>query len=388
MSDMYQRMNDKTERDEEDVRSRDPEEGITSYQTAHAQDESMAWWQGMVDEDRGKGGPEGQAPQDAAIGQDARWELPGYTHERELGAGAAGRVVLASHDATGTPVAVKYLNGEHADHENFRTEAGLLAGLDSPHVTRLYEYVEGPRGAAIVMELVDGISLRDLLQAEGATGPEAALTVLKGSLLGLADAHRAGVVHRDYKPGNVIVTTEGVSKLVDFGIAVQSGAKGDIAGTPAYMAPEQWAGEAASPRGDVYAATATFFECLTGAKPYAGTTLMELAVQHTEADIPDEQAPEALRPLIRSGLAKTPQDRPEGAAELVADLEAVAAGAYGPEWEERGRGSWPAWSPCCRCCCRTRTGTPPATPRSPPPPCRSPRAASPPSGGSVRGPSC
>ncbi|MFD0527347.1 serine/threonine-protein kinase [Kitasatospora arboriphila] len=222
-----------------------------------------------MDENRGKGGPEGQAPQDAAIPQDARWELPGYTHERELGAGAAGRVVLASHDATGTPVAVKYLNGDHADHENFRTEAGLLAGLDSPHVTRLYEYVEGPRGAAIVMELVDGISLRDLLQAEGATGPEAALTVLKGSLLGLADAHRAGVVHRDYKPGNVIVTTEGVSKLVDFGIAVQSGAKGDIAGTPAYMAPEQWAGEAASPRGDVYAATATFFECLTGAKPYA-----------------------------------------------------------------------------------------------------------------------
>ncbi|MEV8094472.1 serine/threonine-protein kinase [Kitasatospora sp. NPDC085879] len=290
-----------------------------------------------MDENRGKGGPEGQAPQDAAVPQDARWELPGYTHERELGAGAAGRVVLARHDATGMPVAVKYLNGEHADHENFRTEAELLAGLDSPHVTRLYEYVEGPRGAAIVMELVDGVSLRDLLQAEGATGPEAALAVLKGSLLGLADAHGAGVVHRDYKPGNVLVTTEGVSKLVDFGIAVPTGAKGDIAGTPAYMAPEQWTGEPASPRGDVYAATATFFECLTGAKPYAGTTLMELAVQHTEADIPDDQAPEALRPLIRSGLAKTPTDRPDGAADLVAELDAVASGAYGPEWEERGR---------------------------------------------------
>ena len=288
-----------------------------------------------MDENRRKDGPRG--PHDAAAPQDARWELPGYTHGRELGAGAAGRVVLASHDGTGTPVAIKYLTGGQSGHANLRTEAELLATLSSPHVTRLYEYVEGPLGAAIVMELVDGVSLRDLLRAEGATTPEAALTVLKGSLLGLADAHRAGVVHRDYKPGNVLVTTEGVSKLVDFGIALRDGATGDIAGTPAYMAPEQWAGEPASPAGDVYAATATFYECLTGAKPYAGTTLMELAVQHTEADIPAEHAPEPLRPLIRSGLAKTPHERPAGAAALVTELESIAVGSYGPQWEENGR---------------------------------------------------
>ncbi|WP_345708870.1 serine/threonine-protein kinase [Kitasatospora paranensis] len=192
-----------------------------------------------MDENRSTG-TGGTAP------EDARWELPGYTHGRELGAGAVGRVVLARHDATGTPVAIKYLLGAGADHENLRTEAELLGALDSPNVTRLYEYVEGPEGAAIVMEPVEGISLRDLLQAEGATTPEAALTVLKGSLLGLADAHRTGVVHRDYKPGNVLVTTEGASKLVDFGIALRTGTKGDIAGTPAYMAPEQWAGEPAS----------------------------------------------------------------------------------------------------------------------------------------------
>ncbi|MFE6748306.1 protein kinase [Kitasatospora purpeofusca] len=264
------------------------------------------------------------------------WELPEYVHERELGAGASGRVVLARHRATGTPVAIKYLHSA-AGTAALRAEAEVLAGLDSPHVTRLYEYVEGERGAAVVMELVDGIALRELLRAEGATTPEAALVVLKGSLLGLAAAHGAGVVHRDYKPANVLVDTAGTSKLVDFGIAVPSGDERDVSGTPAYMPPEQWAGRPASPAGDVYAATVTFFECLTGARPYGGTTFAELAVQHTEAPIPAELTPDPVRPLILSGLAKDPGARPDSATALLAELEAVAAAGYGPGWEEKGR---------------------------------------------------
>ncbi|MDH6133374.1 hypothetical protein P3T37_002769 [Kitasatospora sp. MAA4] len=265
------------------------------------------------------------------------WELPGYVHDRVLGAGASGRVVLARHEATGTPVAIKYLSRAAEGREAFRAEATLLGDLRSPHVAQLYEYVESGLGAAIVMELVDGIALRTLLQQEGATGPEAALVVLKGSLLGLAAAHAAGVVHRDYKPANVLVAADGSSKLVDFGVAVRSGDSGTISGTPAYMAPEQWAGRPASPAADVYAATVTFFECLTGAKPYGGTTLVELALQHTEAPIPDELAPDQVRPLIRKGLAKTPQGRPSSAAELVVELEAVAAAGYGEDWEECGQ---------------------------------------------------
>ncbi|WP_406115229.1 protein kinase domain-containing protein [Kitasatospora purpeofusca] len=268
---------------------------------------------------------------------DARpWELPEYVHERQLGAGAGGRVVLARHRATGTPVAVKYLHST-AGTPALRAEAEVLAGLDSPHVTRLYEYVESEHGAAIVMELVDGIALRELLRAEGATTPEAALVVLKGSLLGLAAAHGAGVVHRDYKPANVLVDTAGTSKLVDFGIAVPSGDERDVSGTPAYMPPEQWAGRPASPAGDVYAATVTFFECLTGARPYGGTTFAELAVQHTEAPIPAELTPDPVRPLILSGLAKDPGARPDSATALLAELEGVAAAGYGPGWEEKGR---------------------------------------------------
>ncbi|MFD7629219.1 serine/threonine-protein kinase [Streptomyces sp. NPDC059851] len=269
------------------------------------------------------------------------WGVPGYTETRELGSGASGRVVLAVHDGTGTPVAVKYLSdrlrSDPAFVQGFRAEARLLGGLRSPYVVGLYEYVEAPDGAAIVMELVDGIALRELLKQSGQTGPEAALVVLKGSLLGLAAAHRAGVVHRDYKPENVLVAADGSSKLVDFGIATDHGATPGVAGTPAYMAPEQWQGRPASPAADVYAATATFFECLTGRKPYPGQNFAELALQHVEAPVPESEAPEPVRPLIRRGLAKRPEERPEDAEAFVAELEAVACSAYGPDWEEHGQ---------------------------------------------------
>ncbi|MGV9558287.1 serine/threonine-protein kinase [Streptomyces sp. NPDC003522] len=270
------------------------------------------------------------------------WAVPGYSESLELGSGASGRVVLAVHEPTGVPVAVKYLSESLRTRpgfvHGFRAEAQLLAGLSSPYVAGLYEYVEATNGAAIVMELVDGVSLRAALARQGPLSPEAALTVLKGSLLGLADAHRVGVVHRDYKPENVLVSSEGVSKLVDFGIAVDAGVRAGAAGTPAYMAPEQWTGAPASPAGDVYAATATFFECLTGHRPYRGDNLAELALQHVEGAIPVAEVPEAVRPLVGRGLAKSPERRPSDAAAFVAELEDVAVAAYGDGWEERGRG--------------------------------------------------
>ncbi|MFF0304827.1 serine/threonine-protein kinase [Streptomyces sp. NPDC004562] len=269
------------------------------------------------------------------------WEVPGYTGSLELGSGASGRVVLAVHEETGVPVAVKYLSESLRTRpgfvHDFRAEARLLGGLESPYVTGLYEYVESPQGAAIVMELVDGVSLRSLLTREGPLTPEAALVVLKGSLLGLADAHGVGVVHRDYKPENVLVLPDGTSKLVDFGIAVDAGTDAGVAGTPSYMAPEQWTGAPASPAADVYAATATFFECLTGRKPYAGDNIAELALRHVEAPVPAEEAPEPVRELVRRGLAKDPAQRPARAAEFVRELETVAGTAYGAGWEDRGR---------------------------------------------------
>ncbi|MFI0965801.1 protein kinase [Streptomyces sp. NPDC021080] len=268
------------------------------------------------------------------------WTVPGYEEVRTLGEGSGGRVVLARHTATGVPVAIKYL-GEHlrGDREflaRFRAEARLLGDLRHPCVVRLYEYVEARGGAAIVMEAVDGVSLRQLLRRHGATGPEAALVLLKGSLLGLGAAHAAGVVHRDYKPENVLVRADGTSALADFGIAVRSGRETEAAGTPAYMAPEQWRGEPAGPAGDVYAAAAVFHECLTGRRPFTGDDVSALRLQHLRAPVPLDDVPGPLRGLLRRGLAKEPAERP-GIEAFLADLERSAVEGYGAGWEERGR---------------------------------------------------
>ncbi|MEU7001193.1 protein kinase [Nonomuraea sp. NPDC046570] len=272
---------------------------------------------------------------------DGQWGVPGYTEVRELGAGAAGRVVLARRNHDGADVAIKYLSDAlRADVgfvARFRHEARLLGTIRSPYNARLIDYVEDGQGAAIVMELVDGVSLRALLSSEGPTGPEAALVVLKGALKGLAAAHAIGVVHRDFKPENVMVQGDGTSKLVDFGIAVRNGESGNAAGTPHYMAPEQWSGAAAAPSTDVYAATVVFFECLTGTRPFRAPNLAALAHQHQTAPPPIEEVPEPLQGLLERGMSKQPADRPPSAEAFLDELESVAAGAYGPDWEERGR---------------------------------------------------
>jgi len=270
-----------------------------------------------------------------------QWDVPGYTGVKALGSGGFGDVVLARHDASGTLVAIKYLRPELlADPEfavMFRGEAEVLASVADPNVVRLYEYVQSPAGAAIVMELIDGVCLREILARQGKTTAEAALVVLLGSLLGLAAAHRRGVVHRDYKPENVLVDGAGASKLTDFGIAARAGDRAMAAGTLAYAPPEQFGGGPASPSGDVYAATATFYECLTGRPPFTGDSPEQLLYQHLAEPVPLEPVPEPLRPLVAAGMAKDPAHRPADADALVGELRAVAAGAYGPDWEERGR---------------------------------------------------
>jgi serine/threonine-protein kinase len=269
------------------------------------------------------------------------WAVPGYTEERELGRGASGKVVEAVNDTTGQRVAIKYLSPalvrDPAFMWGFRTEAQMMRSLGVPQVVQVYDYVEQPgQGAAIVMELVNGVSLHEMIVRRGPTGPEAALAVLKGSLLGLAAAHTLGIVHRDYKPENVLVDTAGDSKLADFGVAVKSGKQASAAGTPLYMAPEQWQGAPASPATDVYAATAVFFECLTGKTPFSGK-LLQLQEQHVTASVPVDRVEEPLQGLIARGMAKNPAGRPQSAIAFVAELEAVAGAAYGSDWEERGR---------------------------------------------------
>ena len=269
------------------------------------------------------------------------WTVPGYDELGPLGSGATGKVVAAVHTASGTRVAIKYLSPRlRQDQEfldRFRAEASLLAGLSDPHVVRFYEYRETATDAALVMELVDGVTLRTLMQQTGPLTPEAALLVMRGSLLGLAAAHAVGIVHRDYKPANVLIDPAGTSKLADFGIAERAGSEMPAVGTPNYMAPEQWEGAPAAPASDIYATTATFFQCLTGRVPFSADTLFELEALHREAPIPLDAVPPEVQPLVAHGLAKDVSDRPHDAAAFVAELEVVAGAAYGEEWERRGR---------------------------------------------------
>ena len=269
------------------------------------------------------------------------WAVPGFTEERELGRGASSRVVAAIHIDSGQRVAIKYLAPKLFRDPNFlarfRAEVELLRSLDVPEVVRLYDYVEEPgQGAAIVMELVNGVSLHEMIARQGPTTPESALVVLIGSLLGLASAHQLGIVHRDYKPENVLVDGAGNSKLTDFGIAVRAGEKAPATGTPLYMAPEQWTGGPATQATDIYSATAVFFECLTGKTPFSGG-LGQLAAQHRTAAVPLAMVDQPLQAFIERGMAKDPRDRPAHAVEFVAELISVADFAYGQDWEERGR---------------------------------------------------
>jgi eukaryotic-like serine/threonine-protein kinase len=269
------------------------------------------------------------------------WTVPGYLEERLVGQGASGRVVAAVSETTGQRVAIKYLSPSLVRDSSFmwgfRSEAQTLRALDVPQVVQLYDYVEAPgQGAAIVMELVDGVSLHEMISERGPTTAESALAALKGSLLGLAAAHALGIVHRDYKPENVLVDTAGNTKLSDFGVAIKAGKRSASAGTPLYMAPEQWNGAPSSPATDVYAATAVFYECLTAKPPFSGK-LGQLRTQHETAPVPLAGVDESLHAFITRGMAKNPAERPQSAIAFVAELEATASAAYGPDWEERGR---------------------------------------------------
>ena len=277
------------------------------------------------------------------------WALPGYTEERELGRGNSGRVVAAVEKATGRRVAIKYLSpalaGDDAFMVGFRAEAEQLTRVDVPSAVRVYDFVEQPgAGAAVVMELISGITLAALLESRGPLPPEAALTVLKGMLLGLAAVHRLGFGHGDCKPGNVLVDEAGQVKLTDFGVAPPALEELAAAGAARYLAPEVWRGEPATSGSDVYAATVVFFECLAGHPPFDGD-LSRLRQQHTSGAVPLDGIVEPLRQLIAGGMAPHRADRPHSAIAFVSELEALAPAVCGADWEERGRGQLAAAVP-------------------------------------------
>jgi protein kinase-like protein len=271
----------------------------------------------------------------------AGWSVPGVVNLRQVREDPVGRRVLARHPLTRKALAVTYLSTELLADAEFRTRFGSeyaqLEQVRQAEVVRVYRYLDSEHGAAVIAEHLDGTTLRALLHVQGAVGTGAALVVLKDLLRALAACHRAGLAHGDVKPDNVILTSAGRVKLGDFGLWTADSRLRLSRSTPFYLGPEQWISPAVShPRGDVYAATVTFFECLVGAPPFYADDAAQLSAKHQISTVPIEMIPEPVRALVLRGLAKDPGSRPD-AQSLLAAVGEVATRTVGRDWERRGR---------------------------------------------------
>ncbi|WP_412077417.1 protein kinase domain-containing protein [Streptomyces xanthophaeus] len=264
---------------------------------------------------------------------DGRYRL---THR--LGRGGMAEVFAAEDVRLGRTVAVKLLRADLAEDPvskaRFTREAQSVAGLNHHAVVAVYDSGEdrvGPNTVPyIVMELVEGRTIRELLVSAEAPGPEQALIIVSGVLEALAYSHQHGIVHRDIKPANVIITETGAVKVMDFGIAralhgVQSTMTqtGMVMGTPQYLSPEQALGKAVDHRSDLYATGCLLYELLALRPPFTGETPLSVVYQHVQdAPVPPSQLPEGhhipqeLDGLVMRSLAKDPDDRFQSAEEM------------------------------------------------------------------------
>ncbi len=263
---------------------------------------------------------------------DAGLVLDRYRLEEELGSGGFAIVYRARHLLLQTPVAIKLLrpgHGGEADLEALCEEARFAAMVAHPNVVRVFDVVRNAETAYIVMEYVDGPSLAHVIRDQGPLDPLSALDVALGACDGLAAALACGLIHRDVKPGNLLIRSDHQVLLADFGLARPHGAVAGnrpdqprIAGTPAYMAPEQ----ALNPddidhRADMYALGATLFHLLTGRVPYDENDPLQQIARHLHAAVPDPRAlvdglPDELADLVMGLLVKERAERPADYREL------------------------------------------------------------------------
>ncbi|MFF8906222.1 serine/threonine-protein kinase [Streptomyces olivaceoviridis] len=266
-----------------------------------------------------------------------------YQLQDRLGSGAMGEVWRADDRLLGRPVAVKLLRtDEAADAERFRLEAQTAGRLNHPNVVGMYDFGSHHGRLYLVMELVDGWSLAQERSLRGVLDPQEAAALGAQVASGLAAAHRQGVIHRDVKPANVMLSADRTAKIADFGIArfadeAAAGltATGKIVGTADYLAPERALGRPAQPASDVYSLGCVLYELLTGRPPFRGTTPLAVVQQHVDAP---PAPPARLRPGIPQELsdyvlfllAKEPAHRPT--ADQAADwLASYGRVSHAPE---------------------------------------------------------
>jgi Protein kinase domain len=255
----------------------------------------------------------------------------GYRVESLVGRGGMGVVYRATDVSLGRPVALKLIAPELAEDERFRSrflkESRLAAALDHPHVVPIYEAGEHEGQLYVAIRYVEGIDLKTLLARDRELSPERALAVLAQIADALDAAHRRGLVHRDVKPGNVLLDDDGHAYLTDFGITKQVGAAstdtGRLVGTLDYLAPEQIRGEKVDGRTDCYALACVLYECLAGAPPFRRETEAEtLWAQMQEEPPPLRRYPE-LDAVLSKALAKEKDARYASCGDLLSAASAA-----------------------------------------------------------------
>jgi len=253
-----------------------------------------------------------------------------------IAATATGYVYTALDQAMDRPVAVKLLAGDLQDEpetrERFYREARITAQLDHPNIVRVLDIGEDDGRPYIAMELLDGLSLRDHLKANPRLSIADRIELIVQLYSGLEAAHAQGAVHRDVKPGNIMVSRDGHLTILDFGLArLKSStltAHGAVFGSPGYMSPEQAAGRRVDERSDIFSAAAVGYLILSGREPFEAKNL-PLALQAILNDMPAPlsaaEAPDRLARVILRALEKSPDARYQTCAEVLADLVRVKA---------------------------------------------------------------
>lgn len=266
-----------------------------------------------------------------------RYEVTG-----RLGSGGMAEVFMARDELLGRAVAIKILHPEYARDrvfiERFRREAQAVASLNEPRIVSVYDWGSDDGTYYLVMEYVDGRNLKDILASEGQLTPERACEIAADVCLALHFAHLNGIVHRDVKPANIVITERGQTKVMDFGIAraaTETGQTvtqtGTVIGTAAYLSPEQAQGLPVDARSDVYALGVVLFEMLAGEVPFKADTAVAVASMHVREPPPvpsslNPDTPEALDAVVLKALAKNPDNRYESAEAMGGDIERVLRG--------------------------------------------------------------
>ncbi|QIV87144.1 protein kinase domain-containing protein [Glutamicibacter mishrai] len=260
-----------------------------------------------------------------------------YKLTDRIAIGGMGEVWKARDQVLGRLVAIKILKEEYTDNESFltrfRVEARHTALLNHPGIAGVFDYGEEQGSAYLVMELVPGPPLSTIIERERKLEVDRTLSLIAQTARALAAAHEHGLVHRDVKPGNILVMPSGVVKITDFGIArladqVPLTATGQVMGTAQYLAPEQATGQNATGSSDIYALGVIGYECLAGRRPFTGESQIAIAlaqVNDAPPALPDT-IPAPVRQLIMSMLAKNPADRPKDATALAKAADALRAG--------------------------------------------------------------